>query len=37
MDRQMSFVLPSEATKALDAVDALSVMHPISWSGEART
>ena len=36
MDRQMSFVLPSEATKALDAVDALSVMHPISWSGEAK-
>lgn len=36
MERQMNFVLPSEATKKLEDSGSLSVTHPISWSGQEK-
>lgn len=35
-ERDVRFMTPSEIIKAYEPVDALSVMHPISWADEAR-
>jgi len=36
MERQMNFILPSEASKKLDDAGALSIPYPISWSGREK-
>ena len=36
MEREMSFILPSEAGKKLENAGSLSVPHPISWSGHEK-
>ena len=36
MERQMNFILPSEASKKLDDAGALSIPYPISWSGHEK-
>ncbi len=36
MERQMNFILPSEAGKKLEDAGPLSVIHPISWSGHEK-
>lgn len=35
-DRGVQFMTPTEAVKTLKPVDALSIVHPISWADEAR-
>ena len=36
MERQMNFILPSEAGKKMEAAEPLSVSHPVSWSGNEK-
>lgn len=36
MEKGLSFILPSEAGKKMESAGALSVMHPISWSGHEK-
>jgi alpha-amylase len=36
MERQMNFVLPSEAGKKLEDAGALNIPYPISWSGHEK-
>ncbi len=36
MEQQIAFVLPSEYTKKVDAVDILSVPYPMSWVGKDK-
>ncbi len=36
MEKEMNFVLPSEASKKLTDAGPLSVLHPISWSGHEK-
>lgn len=36
MENKMGFILPSEANKKLKSVGELSVVYPISWSGEGK-
>ncbi len=36
MEQEIGFIFPSEAGRRIEAVDSLSVPHPISWSGHEK-